>query len=90
MLDFDELQEFPKMASWPTLWKCTPDQQFMEHLKLFHMHHHSKPHIQGRKVTLTLTLTSDHISNARNEFPRSGLYGNMVLHMNLTLLLKNI
>ncbi len=37
---------------------------------------------------LTLTLTSDHKNNARNEFLRSGLYENMVLHMNLALLLK--
>ena len=90
MLDFDELQEFPKMSSWGTPWKCTPDQQFMEHLKLCHMHHHRKPHILGRKVTFTLTLTSDHTNNARNEFLRSGLYENMALHMNLALLLKNI
>ena len=54
MLDFDELHEFPKISSWATLGKCTPDQQFMEHLKLCHMHHHRKPHIQGRKVTFDL------------------------------------
>ena len=54
MLDFDELQEFPKMSSWATLWKCTPDQQFMEHLKLCHRHHHRKSHIQGRKLTFDL------------------------------------
>ena len=47
MLDFDELQEFPKMSSWATLLKCTPDQQLMKHLKLCHMHHHIKPHIHG-------------------------------------------
>ena len=47
MLDFDELHEFPKMPSWATLSKCTPDQQFMEHLKLCHMHHNNKPHIRG-------------------------------------------
>ena len=47
LLDFDELQEFPEMSSWTTLLKCTPDQQFMEHLKLCHMHHHRKPHIHG-------------------------------------------
>ena len=28
------------MSSWATLLTCTPDQQFMEHLKLCHMHHH--------------------------------------------------
>ena len=37
---------------------------------------------------LTSTLTSDHISNAGNEFPRSDLFENMVLRKNLTLLLK--
>ena len=36
-MDFDELQELPKMSSWAALWKCTPDQQFMEHLKLCHL-----------------------------------------------------
>ena len=38
---------------------------------------------------LTLTLTSDHINNATNEFLRSDLYEKMVLHMNLALLLKS-
>ena len=38
---------------------------------------------------LTLTLTSDHINNARNEFLRSDLYEKMVLRMNLALLLKS-
>ena len=47
ILDFDELQEFPKMSSWVTLLKCTLDQQFMEHLKLCRMQHHRKPHIHG-------------------------------------------
>ena len=47
MLDFDELQEFPKISSRATLLKCTPDQQFMEYLKSKHMHHLRKPHIQG-------------------------------------------
>ena len=37
---------------------------------------------------MTLTLTSDHINNARNEFLRSDLYEKMVLRMNLVLLLK--
>ena len=37
---------------------------------------------------LTSTLTSDHISNAINEFLRSDLFEKMVLRMNLTLLLK--
>ena len=39
---------------------------------------------------LTLTLTSDHINNARNEFLRSDLYEKMVLRMNLALLLKKL
>ena len=93
ILDFGELQEFPKLFSWATLLKCTPDQQFMEHLKLCHMHHLRKPHIQGlynHKVDIwPSTLTSDHINNARNEFLRSDLYEKMVLHMNLALLLKS-
>ena len=37
---------------------------------------------------LTSTLTSDHISNARNEFLGSNLFEKMVLRMNLTLLSK--
>ena len=37
---------------------------------------------------LTPTLTSDHISNARNECLISDLFEKMVLRMNLTLLLK--
>ena len=37
---------------------------------------------------LNLTLTSDHINNARNGFLRSDLYEKMVLRMNLALLLK--
>ena len=37
---------------------------------------------------LTSTLTSDHISNARNEFLSSDLFEKMVLRMNLALLLK--
>ena len=39
---------------------------------------------------LTLTLTSDHINNTRNEFLRSDLYENMVLRMNLALLLQKL
>ena len=39
---------------------------------------------------MTLTLTSDHIHNARNEFLRSNLYENMVLRMNLAILLKKL
>ena len=39
---------------------------------------------------LTLTLTSDHINNVRNEFLRSDLYEKMVLRMNLALLLKQL
>ena len=39
---------------------------------------------------LTLTLTSDHINNVRNEFLRSDLYEKMVLRMNLALLLKKL
>ena len=39
---------------------------------------------------LTLTLTSDHINNARNEFMRSDLYEKMVLRMNLGLLFKKL
>ena len=39
---------------------------------------------------LTLTLTSDHINNARNEFIRSDVYEKMVLRMNLVLLLKKL
>ena len=39
---------------------------------------------------LTLTLTSDHINNARNELLRSDLYEKMVLRMNLALLLKKL
>ena len=37
-----------------------------------------------------LTLTSDHINNATNEFLRSDLYEKMVLRMNLALLLKKL
>ena len=37
---------------------------------------------------LTLTLTSDHINNTRNEFLTSDLYEKMVFHMNLALLFK--
>ena len=37
-----------------------------------------------------LTLISDHINNATNEFLRSDLYDKMVLHMNLALLLKKL
>ena len=37
---------------------------------------------------LTLTLTSDHINIARNEFLRSDVYLKMALRMNLALLLK--
>ena len=37
---------------------------------------------------LTLTLSSDHTNNTRNEFLRSDLHENMVLRMNLALLLK--
>ena len=47
-------------------------------------------HRYSRKVHLTLTLISDYINNARNEFPRSDLYENMVLHINLALLLKKL
>ena len=51
MLDFDELQQFPKNCNWATLLKRMPDQQFMEHLNLHlnlrHLHHHRKLHIQG-------------------------------------------
>ena len=32
----NKLLEFPKMSIWATLLKCTPDKQFMEHLKLCH------------------------------------------------------
>ncbi len=39
---------------------------------------------------LTLTLTSDHINNARNEFLRSDLCTKMVLRINLILLLKKL
>ena len=39
---------------------------------------------------LTLTLTSDHINNTRNEFLRSDLYENMVLRMNLALLSQKV
>ena len=39
---------------------------------------------------LTLTFTSDHINNARNEFLRSDLYEKMVLRMNLALLVKTL
>ena len=39
---------------------------------------------------LTLTLTSDHINNVRNEFLRPDLYEKMVLRMNLALLLKKL
>ena len=39
---------------------------------------------------LTLTLTSDHINNVRNEFLRSDMYKKMVLRMNLILLLKKV
>ena len=37
---------------------------------------------------MSLTLTSDHINNARNEFLRSDLYEKMVLRINLAVLLK--
>ena len=39
---------------------------------------------------LTLTLTSDHINNFRNEFLRSDLYKKIALRMNLILLLKQV
>ena len=39
---------------------------------------------------LTLTLTSDHINNARNEFLRSDVYEKMVLRMHIALLLKKL
>ncbi len=39
---------------------------------------------------LTVTLTSDHINNARHEFLRSDLYEKMVLPMHLALLLKKL
>ena len=41
-------------------------------------------------MELHLTLTSDHINNARNEFMRSDLYEKMVLRTNLALLLKKV
>ena len=36
---------------------------------------------------LTMTLTSDHINNATNEFLRSDVYETMVLRVNLALLI---
>ena len=39
---------------------------------------------------MTLTLTSDKINNARNEFLRSDVYEKMVLRTNLALLLKKL
>ena len=39
---------------------------------------------------LTLTLTSDHVNDARSEFLRSDLYEKIVLRMNLVLLLKKV
>ena len=39
---------------------------------------------------LTLTLTSDHINNVRNEFLRSDVFEKMALRMNLALLLKKL
>ena len=59
MLDFGELQEFPKMSSWATLLKCTLDQQFMEHFKLCHMHHHRKPHIHTELIHIKVIFDLD-------------------------------
>ena len=39
---------------------------------------------------MTLTLTSDHIHNAINEFLRSNFYEKMALRMNLAILLKKL
>ena len=46
--------------------------------------------IRMERTTLTLTVTSDHINNARNEILRSDVYEKMVLPMHLALLLKKL